>query len=299
MNTATRLSVYAVGLALAFGGALGVGTAVGPVAGQSPSVHSAGHGESAGGQMTMPGGDTTPGGLAVSAYGYTLVPAQTTLVGGLPATLQFTITGPDGQPVTRYTREHDKDLHLIVVGRDLSGFQHLHPTMGADGLWTLPLTLPAAGDYRVFADFVPAGAGPLTLGADLHAAGSYVPRPLPAPTRTASVADYTITLTGQLQAGGSSPLTLSVRKYGRPVSDLQPYLGAYGHLVALRTGDLAYLHVHPTGTPGDGQTAPGPDISFAAEVPTAGTYRLYLNFQHDGVVRTAEFTATATGAMSR
>jgi hypothetical protein len=80
-----------------------------------------------------------------------------------------------------------------------------------------------------------------------------------------------------------------------PVTDLQPYLAAYGHLVALREGDLAYLHVHPEGTPGDGKTAAGPGIGFVAEVPSAGGYRLFLDFQHDGVVRTAEFTVDTAG----
>ncbi len=85
-------------------------------------------------------------------------------------------------------------------------------------------------------------------------------------------------------------------KDGRPVTDLQPYLEAYGHLVALREGDLAYLHVHPGGEPGDGKTKPGPDIEFGAEVPSAGAYHLYLDFKHDGVVRTAQFALDATGA---
>jgi len=82
-----------------------------------------------------------------------------------------------------------------------------------------------------------------------------------------------------------------VTKDGRPVTDLQPYLGAFGHLVALRSTDLAYLHVHPEGAPGDGRTPPGPEVAFHAEVPTAGTYGLYFDFQIDGVVRTAQFTA--------
>ncbi|MEU7865015.1 hypothetical protein AB0B91_65845, partial [Nonomuraea sp. NPDC049141] len=68
---------------------------------------------------------------------------------------------------------------------------------------------------------------------------------------------------------------------------------AYGHLVALRQGDLAYLHVHPHGEPGDGRTRPGPEVSFSAEMPSAGAYRLYLDFKHGGVVRTAEFTVVA------
>ena len=100
-------------------------------------------------------------------------------------------------------------------------------------------------------------------------------------------------LQGALVPRESSELTLTVTKDGAPVTDLDPYLGAYGHLVALRAGDLAYLHVHPAGEPGDGSTAPGPAITFYADVPTTGDYRLYLDFQHQGLVRTAGFTVHA------
>ena len=85
----------------------------------------------------------------------------------------------------------------------------------------------------------------------------------------------------------------TVTKDGVPVTDLQPYLAAYGHLVALRAGDLAYLHVHPAGAPGDGVTPAGPGITFYATAPSAGDYRLFLDFRHAGVVRTAEFTVHA------
>ena len=88
-------------------------------------------------------------------------------------------------------------------------------------------------------------------------------------------------------------LTVSVSRDGRPVTDLQPYLGAYGHLVALREGDLAYLHVHPDGEPGDGRTAAGPEVAFHVEAPSDGAYRLFLDFRHGDEVRTAEFTMTA------
>ena len=81
----------------------------------------------------------------------------------------------------------------------------------------------------------------------------------------------------------------NITKDGKPVTDLEPYLGAFGHLVALREGDLAYLHVHPDGAPGDGRTEPGPGVVFYAAVPSDGRYHLYLDFKHDGVVRTAAF----------
>jgi hypothetical protein len=166
--------------------------------------------------------------------------------------------------------------------------------LAADGTWSIPLAVAAPGQYRVFADFQPAArTDGLTLGADVPAAGDYQPRPLPPAERTTVVDGYTVTLAGDLLPGGSSRLTLSVSKDGTPVTDLQPYLGAYGHLVALRDGDLAYLHVHPDGAPDDGRTTAGPQVTFFAEVPSEGAYRLYLDFQHAGKVRTAEFTATA------
>jgi hypothetical protein len=109
---------------------------------------------------------------------------------------------------------------------------------------------------------------------------------------------YTVELIGGLVAGEHSMLKLRVTHDGRPVTDLQPYLGAYGHLVALRGGDLAYLHVHPEGEPGDGTTKPGPEVEFGVEVPSNGTYHLYLDFKHDGVVRTAGFQLAAKAAGS-
>lgn len=293
MNPAATLGLYAGGLALVFGAAVVVGGAVGPVgtAGASTPAHStpAHSTDEHSGPEAEPA-DLAPGGLAVAADGYALELATTTLAPGAPGTLRFTVTGPDGDPLTELTPSHEKDLHLIVVRRDLTGYQHLHPTRDAQGTWTVPLTLAEPGPYEVFADFLPTGREQsLTLAADLTAPGPFAPAPLPAPARSASVDGYDVALDGELLAGTSSPLTLTVSRDGRPVTDLEPYLGAYGHLVALRAADLAYLHVHA-----DGEAAAGPDVAFAAEVPSAATYRLFLDFQHDGVVRTAELSATAT-----
>ncbi|MGW0703066.1 hypothetical protein ACWD0A_27885 [Streptomyces sp. NPDC002867] len=233
-----------------------------------------------------------PGGLQVSQDGYTLDLKTPRITAGQETLLRFAINDDTGKAVTDYHMTHGKDLHLILASRDLNTFRHVHPTLGSDGTWSITVDLPAAGDYRVFADFTPAakGANALTLGADLAVAGSYQPRDLPAQKATVEVDGYTVTVDGALTAGTMSELTLSVAKHGRPVTDLEPYLGAYGHLVALRSGDLAYLHVHPEGEPGDGTTRPGPDISFMAAAPSNGAYRLFLDFKHGGTVRTAAFT---------
>jgi hypothetical protein len=291
VNTAARLGVFGLGLAVVFTAALSLGRAVGP-----DPAPAATHAEHSDDTAPTAAEQRLPAGLQVSEDGYRLLPLTGELSTGDPRPFQFRVAGPDGAPVTAYTTSHDKDLHLIVVRRDLSGFQHLHPSLAADGTWSIPLAVPTPGQYRVFADFQPAGHEGLTLGVDIPAPGDYRPRPLPQAGTTTTVDGYTVTLAGTLQPGASSQLTLSVSKDGKPVTDLQPYLGAYGHLVALRHGDLAYLHVHPDGTPGDGRTAAGPGIIFHADVPSAGAYRLYLDFQHAGKVRTAEFTAIAGAA---
>ena len=202
--------------------------------------------------------------------------------------------GPDGEPVTAFDESHEEDLHLIAVRRDLSGFQHVHPALASDGTWTTPLAL-TPGTWRLFADFVPSADGEnRTLGADLAVPGAYDPTPIPSESRTAEVDGYTVSLHGELVPGEESELSFQVSTGGRPVTDLQPYLGAYGHLVVLRAGDLAYLHVHPAGEPGDGVTEPGPDVSFLSTAPSAGTYRLFLDFRHGDAVHTAAFTVEAT-----
>ncbi|MGW3353215.1 hypothetical protein ACWDA3_58845, partial [Nonomuraea rubra] len=252
MNTAVKLGSYVLGLAVVFGGALGVGKVVGPV-GTPPAAEdhaamaaptasaSAAHGEHATAQVKS----DTPGGLQVSENGYTLNPLTPTIKPGEPTDFRFTVTGPDGKAVTDYQVEHDKKLHLIVATRDLTTFQHVHPEMAPDGVWSVKLTLRKAGPYRAFADFAPTGGEGLTLGADVFVAGDYQPEALPEQSRTATVDGYEVTIDGDLTPGRSSRLTLKVSKDGKPVTDLQPYLGAYGHLVALRARDLAYLHVHP------------------------------------------------------
>ncbi|GHE75349.1 hypothetical protein GCM10017786_00030 [Amycolatopsis deserti] len=288
MNTATKLSAYGAALVLVAGGAWAIGTAVGPVTSEAGAHggEDAAHGDGHSGTVAETG---LPAGLASSRGGYTLTPTHATLTTGTTNQFAFRITGPDGNAVTAFDVEHDKRMHLIVVRRDTAGFQHVHPEMAPDGTWTVPLDVADAGSYRAFADFTPTGGQATTLGVDLAAAGDFQPRTY-APSRVAEVDGYQVRLDGDLAPGQTSKLTLTVSKDGHEVTDLQPYLGAYGHLVALREGDLAYLHVHPVGAPGDGVTRPGPTVTFYAEVPSAGTYRLFLDFQHAGTVRTAEFT---------
>ncbi|MFD9504269.1 hypothetical protein [Streptomyces sp. NPDC060035] len=297
MNTAGKITSFTAALAVSFGAAYGLGTAVGPLGGTEPAPR-ADHVNSAASEGGGDGDDhaeSPAGGLQISEAGYTLDLLTPHLKAAQESELRFAVRDGSGRPVTAYQREHDKELHLILASRDLATYRHLHPTRAADGTWSTPVALPAAGDYRVFADFVPGAknAPDVTLGADLAVAGTYKPAELAKPSRTATVDGYTVTLNGELRPGAAEALTFDVSRAGRPVTDLQPYLGAYGHLVALRAGDLAYLHVHPDGEPGDDSTESGPGVSFTSTAPSSGTYRLFLDFKHNDTVRTAAFTVRA------
>jgi hypothetical protein len=152
--------------------------------------------------------------------------------------LAFTIMGPDGDPVTTFDELHERLMHLIVVRRDLTGFQHLHPEMSEDGTWRTDLVLPTGGALRAFADFATRGVQS-TLGVDVLVEGDFRPEPLPEPTATAKVEGDVV-----FAAGDGGQVRFTVTREGKPI-EVEPYVGALGHLVALRWGDLAFLHVHP------------------------------------------------------
>jgi hypothetical protein len=191
-----------------------------------------------------------------------------------PSEIRFRILDGDGKAVTRYAVRHEKRLHLILVRKDFAEFRHLHPTMGSDGEWNIDTSRPG-GRWRLFADFQPVGGSNQVVHRDFVVAGKTAAPEVRQP--------YQVALTGKLTAGGSgSMLSFRVTKGGKPVT-LQPYLGAFGHLVVLREKDLRYLHVHPAAS---SSKAP---IPFHVEVPTAGRYHLYLDYQVAGAVHTASF----------
>jgi hypothetical protein len=241
----------------------------------------------------MPGMDKTAGGdgLSDSADGYRLTSSTATLPAG-KAAYRFSVTGPDGAPVTVFAVDQTKRLHFYAVRSDLTGFHHLHPTMAADGTWTASLDALTPGAWRMFASFTPdSGPGKGTafvLSRTVTVPGSASRTPLPAAARSATVDGYTVTVKGELMAGMEHPLTVTIAKAGRPVTDLRPYLDAYAHLTAFHAGDAAFAHLHPT-TVVDGDHG-GPDLAFHAELPKPGKWRLFLQFQDAGALHTAALT---------
>jgi hypothetical protein len=233
-------------------------------------------------------------GLAVADNGLRLVVDDPDFRRGRTEQLRFRIVDDRGRAVRDFDVEHTKRMHVIVARRDLTGFQHLHPRMAADGTWTTALRLPDAGSYRVFADFSHDDEA-TTLAGDLRVDGGADLRPLTAPASMArSDGGYDVRLESRTaRAGRESELRFTVLKDGHPVH-VEPYLGADGHLVAMREGDLAFLHVHPADHGHEGTAAKAEEhddsIGFEATFPTTGHYGLFLQFKHEGGVHTVAFT---------
>ena len=281
MSGALKLAAFAGGLAVLFGLATLAGAAVGPEPADDAGRPAAdGHGEMA----TAPHGESGAHevrGLAVAADGLRIVVADPELRRGHEEALRFRVTDEHGETVRDFDVTHEKRMHLILARRDLTGFQHLHPEQAADGTWSTRVRLSDAGSYRLFADFSHDG-DPVTLAADLRVDGEADLRPLPAPQPVATTdGGYAVRLdAGDARPGEEADLRFTITRDGVPVQT-ERYLGAGGHLVALREGDMAFLHVHPTAED---------SVRFAATFPTEGQYRLFLQFQHEGRVHTAAFT---------
>lgn len=235
-----------------------------------------------------PEGHAVPGGLSVAANGLRFEPSGTRFVPGTEDDWTFRIVRDDGTTVADFEEAHGERSHLVVVRRDLTRFQHLHPTLEPDGTWRVErFTLPEPGVYRAFVDVVVDGH-PTTLGFDLFAPGPWDVQARPSSTRKATAGDYEVALlTDDLLVRQDSRLTFHVRRDGAPVSELDEYLGALGHLVALREGDLGYLHVHPEDTAPDSGR-----VEFGARFPTPGRYRLFLQTRPHGALITTQFDLT-------
>jgi hypothetical protein len=287
VSTPGKLATFGAVLAVLFGGGALAGDAIGPESEDTDdkqAEHAEMNASSTESHGERGGHEAAPDpvrGLAVASDGLRVVVDDPELRRDRTERLAFRIVDERGQTVRDFDVEHTKKMHLIIARRDLTGFQHLHPEQQPDGTWTTDVRLRDAGSYRLFADFSHDGKAQ-TLATDLRVDGPAELEPLP-PAQATAVSDggYDVRLdAANARPGEEAELRFTITKDGAPVRT-EPYLGAGGHLVALREGDLAYLHVHPE----DGE-----EVRFAATFPTEGRYRLFLQFQHEGRVQTVAFT---------
>lgn len=224
-----------------------------------------------------------------------------------PATYTFSIVDDQGTTLksNNFATVHEKIMHVIIVRKDLQDFQHVHPEFNqTTGKFTLAnLTFPSDGPYRIFADFTPTtsqiGADgqplPVTLNEDVTVGtlANYKAQPVVDSPLSKTFQSYQAQLTATptpIAAGRSTTLTFALNQNGKPVTNLEKYLGALGHSVVLREGDLEFLHTHALDEDVANQTG---KVDFAVTFPTAAKYKVFSQFQHQGKILTTDFVLTA------
>jgi hypothetical protein len=207
---------------------------------------------------------------------------------GKPVALKLMIHQADGTVVREFDTVHEKLVHLIMVRDGLDEFAHLHPAVDDQGNLNITHTFPKAGKYRLFADYKPKDKGASIARAQVEVSGE------PSPPAALTVnAPGNVTADGlvaqiELQNGKAGQET-GVRfrlssEAGQPIDDLQPYLGARGHLVVISADGSQYVHAHPMDTP-----AAANEVVFMSHFPAAGMYKGWGQFQVAEQVRTVPF----------
>jgi hypothetical protein len=244
---------------------------------------------------------------------------------GERVTLCFTFLHPDtGSVVKDFEVVHSKLFHLFVISQDMEHFEHIHPTMGDDGMWTIETRLPKAGYYRVLCDFMPRGGSAQFLAAPLitaNYAGDLVADSahlVPDRIFSKSAAGLTAALAfepAQPVSGQYVHLNLELTDSasGKPVTDLQTYLGQFSHMLLMSEDLATYVHSHPINliVEQEDAAAPeyiiapdadldairgGPRVTFDALLPKAGRFRAWVQFRRNDTVITFPFTfAVAQG----
>jgi len=206
-----------------------------------------------------------------------------------PAELRIRVQDRDRVTLKAYEVSHEKLMHLIVVNRELTHFDHLHPDPLERGAFGTAVTFPAAGSYKLFVDFVPKGGAGATVSDWVTVGDAQDTKPKLAPDveqpKTAGHLEASLAVSS-LRAGEDATLTFTMRDAAtkEAITDLEPYLGAVGHVVILSEDAERYLHVHPLD-----ERATGPEAAFGAVFPAGGLYKLWGQFQHRGEVFTFPF----------
>jgi Heavy metal binding domain len=200
---------------------------------------------------------------------------------GDEATLTLRPLDPAGVPVPRYEIVHEKLMHLFVVSQDLEFFAHIHPALGP-GAFRVRARLPRPGMYRLLADYYPAGSVPQLSLSTLFVEGATAPPNL----QTATAPQKCSNLTAGLRMEPEQPLAgLETRLFFDldPYAGLEPYLGAWGHMLIASEDLVDLIHTHPF-------LVRQPAIQFNVIFPRAGFHRIWTQFQREGVVNTVQFT---------
>ena len=213
---------------------------------------------------------------------------------GVPLTLHLAIKdAKSGGLVKLFDEAHTKLFHLIVVSKDLGWFIHEHPTQQPDGTFKFTWTFPAGGDYLVFADVAPKDRGSQVISTPLRLQGPAAmwPRKLTGRRADGGLMAEFAPLERPIPIGKTTTLAFRLRDRlsGRPVVNLQPYLGAQGHLMIVHQDGETFVHSHPAEDAAAVALAKKGEVRFTARFPRAGVYKAWAQFQRGGRVSTVSF----------
>lgn len=194
-----------------------------------------------------------------------------------------------GMPIEKFDVNHEKQLHLIIVNKDLTSYQHVHPYYKGKGLFEITHKFPQNGDYKLIADFIPSGAKQKTEQHWVQAGkeSTALTAVTPDASMTKIIDGKEITLSfNKLESGKEVQMTYTCKddKTKTPITNLEPYLGAVGHVVIISSDVEQYIHNHPLD-----EKAAGPEAKFATTFPKAGIYKIWGEFKQNGQVFTVPF----------
>jgi Heavy metal binding domain len=204
--------------------------------------------------------------------------------------LKFRVADPrTGKTVDHYEIVHERLFHMFLVSDDLQYFVHDHPVPQRDGTFLYDETFPKPGLYRVAGDFYPTGGTPQLIANTVivpGAPGSEVKLANPSLKPELGVSHCTnmdvelVMDPPQPIAGMKTLLFFHVN----PGAGLEKYIGAWGHMLVASDDLIDMIHDHPFIADG------GPHLQFNIIFPRARTYKIWVQFQRNGVVNTASFT---------
>jgi hypothetical protein len=213
-----------------------------------------------------------------------------------------------GDPIRYFEYVHERPIHFLIASADLVEFDHIHPELANDDSYQVAYTFAHGGRYRIWADYSVPGEAPHVDEFDIDVIGpARLPRKLIATALTQTAGSLTVKLTPAkpLRAGDDVPIALSLTG---SIGTLEPYLGAWAHVIVIGEGFRSYAHAHPiepvaaaasmVHTHAAVAGPPPSEIHIVTNFPSAGLYKLWAQFQQAGQVITVPFVLQVEAAPS-
>ncbi len=228
-----------------------------------------------------------------------------------PTELAYRVSDTEsGEAISELPVDHERQMHLIAISRDLEQFQHVHPEADASGDFTVTTEFPTEGTYALFDEFVRDGQKVLDRREIEVGKGGGVASLTPdLEPKTVDGLMVSLEAPEEIRAGEEAVFTYTLEKGdGTPADDLEPYLGAPAHVAIVSEDTQEFSHTHGEaeaseegGSGGHGEAEAGghadhsegqtfgPEIGFHHTFEKPGLYKVWAQFNHHGSVTTVPF----------